>query len=50
MDAAGVAAVGILALAVVLAAALIAHRRGGLHLDVRIWWGNGRGHDPEPDQ
>jgi hypothetical protein len=40
---------GLVALAV--AAAVIRHRRGGLHLDVRLWWGEDRDRpddDPPP--
>ena len=42
MDAAAALAVAAVALAVVVTAAVIAHRRGGLRLEVRIWWGNDR--------
>lgn len=40
MDAAGVAAVAVAGLALVVAAAVVRHRRGGLHLIVRLWWGH----------
>jgi hypothetical protein len=40
VDAAGVAAVAVAGLALVVAAAVVRHRRGGLHLIVRLWWGH----------
>lgn len=41
MDPAAAVAVAVVALAVVLAGAAWGHRRGGLRLEVRVWWGNG---------
>lgn len=40
MDPTAVVAVGIVALAVVITGAVWGHRRGGLRLEVRIWWGD----------
>jgi hypothetical protein len=38
VDAAAVVATGLVALAVVIAAAAWRHRRGGIRIDLRIWW------------
>lgn len=38
MDASSAVALGLVALAVTVA--VWRHRRGGLHLDVRLWWGD----------
>jgi len=43
VDAAAAVAVGLVALAVVLAGAAWRHRRGGIH--VEVWWDD---HDPRP--
>ena len=40
-------ALGLVALAV--AVAVWRHRRGGLHLDVRLWWGDRDDRDPGQD-
>lgn len=38
VDPSAAVAIGLVALAVVVAAAAWRHRRGGLRLDVRLWW------------
>lgn len=38
MDAAAAVAVGLVALALVLGAAAWRHRRGGIRVDLRVWW------------
>ena len=40
MDAAAAVAVGLVALAVVLAGAAWRHVRGGIRVDLRVWWGD----------
>lgn len=39
MDAAAAVAVVLVALAVVLAGAAWRHARGGIRVDLRVWWG-----------
>ena len=48
MDPFGAVALGLVALAVTVA--VWRHRRGGLHLDVRLWWGEPPGDDPTSDE
>jgi hypothetical protein len=49
VDPASAVALGLVALAV--AVAVWRHRRGGLHLDVRLWWGEDRdGPDDDGDR
>lgn len=54
MDAAAAVAVGLVALGAVLGAAVWRYRRGGLRLEVRVWWDDlddrGPGEDGSADQ
>jgi len=50
VDPAAAVAVGLVALALVLGGAAWRHRRGGLHLDIRVWWDSeDRRRDSGPD-
>lgn len=49
MDPAAAVAVGLVALAVVLGGAAWRHRRGGLHLNIRVWWDSEDRHGDSDD-
>jgi hypothetical protein len=48
VDTASAVALGLVALAVAIA--VWRHRRGGLRLDVRLWWGEPPGEDRTSDE
>jgi MYXO-CTERM domain-containing protein len=54
MDSAATVAVGLVALAVVLAGVVWRRRRGGIRIDLRVWWDDlddrGPGEDGSADQ
>jgi hypothetical protein len=49
VDAAAAAAIGLVALALVLAGAAWRHRRGGISVDLRVWWSD-RADNPPSDE
>jgi hypothetical protein len=50
MDAAAAVAVGLIALGVVLAGVVWRRRRGGIRIDLRIWWDDLDEGDPSDEE
>ncbi len=49
MDPAAAVAIGLVALAVVLGGAAWRRRRGGIAIDLRIWWDDRQGEPPSDE-